>query len=52
MIEREILSPNPVPLPTDFVVKNGFNILSRASFGIPFPESVILIIHAYALDWP
>ena len=38
-ILREMLSPNPVPLPVSFVVKNGEKSLSCASGGIPVPES-------------
>src|SRR3954447_22529764 len=35
--EYEIASPNPIP--PDFVVKNGSNMRSRSSAGIPGPES-------------
>jgi hypothetical protein len=34
---KQIASPNPVP--PDFVVKNGSNMRSRSSIGIPGPES-------------
>src|SRR5438270_9836333 len=36
-IPLEMLSPNPVPCPMTFVVKNGWPILSRSFSGIPFP---------------
>ena len=38
---RIVDNPKPVPLPTGLVVKNGSNIRSRISFGIPLPVSVI-----------
>src|SRR6476646_8620776 len=30
---------SPIPIPPDFVVKNGSNMRSRSSTGIPGPES-------------
>jgi hypothetical protein len=43
MIRRATVKPSPDPSPCPLVVKNGSNTFDRCCFGIPGPESAIVV---------
>jgi hypothetical protein len=43
MMRRATVRPSPDPSPCPLVVKNGSKIFDRYSFGIPGPESAIVV---------
>ena len=43
MIRRATVNPSPDPSPCPLVVKKGSNIFDRCCFGMPGPESAIVV---------